>query len=580
MSALSPTHMNTAAANPAESARAASGWRAVVALAVGVTLLRLAYLLWFCPYTLVEDEAHYWEWSRRLEWSYYSKGPGVAWVIAASTRLFEWLGLGLSEAAVRTPAALAGGVLLLAVAGLAGAAGGGARARFIAAAAVLLAPVFWFGSLLMTIDVPYAACWGLAAWCCWLALRRGSRWAWVGMGAALGAGFLFKYTILLLTPALALYALAARDRLRFAPRWGAWAGAGLAAFALGLLPVMIWNTQHDWPTVRHLLGHLSLEGGDVKVWPEDRGWNYSPLWTLELIATQFALIGPVLIVALWAAHRAWRLRRENPEAWTDRLFLILCPLPIFIFYLAVSFIAEPEGNWPLAGHITLLALAGWGAAQAVDEWKARVAQWRALPTPRPWRGFITRRPDTVPRLAWRCGLIVGVIVAVLSLRADLVAASAPMRLVESILKRAGAVPADRPLVPLGRLMGARTMAADADRLMRETSDASGQQAFIVAQQYGRASLLAFYMPGHPTVYCSSSRSDGRRTQYDLWPETSLDDPALVGRPAVLVGGREEEWEPAFAEVRLHGQLRGETKKNRQTFIGLGYRGFPRPGGEP
>src|SRR5690606_19748740 len=36
---------------------AASPW-AAVALIGGVTLLRAAYLAWWCPYTLIEDEAH------------------------------------------------------------------------------------------------------------------------------------------------------------------------------------------------------------------------------------------------------------------------------------------------------------------------------------------------------------------------------------------------------------------------------------------------------------------------------------------------------------------------------------------
>ena len=118
------------------------------------------------------------------------------------------------------------------------------------------------------------------------------------------------------------------------------------------------------------------------------------------------------------------------------------------------------------------------------------------------------------------------------------------------------------------------MATDADRLRHRLSGETGKPAFVVAQQYGRASLLAFYMPGRPTVYCSSAISPwGRKTQYDMWDETSLDDPSLRGRPAVLVGGKRDDWAPGFDEVREHGMLEGETKKDRVTFLGLGYRGF-------
>ena len=34
------------------------------------------------------DEAHYWMWSDRLAPAYFSKGPGVAFAIRASTALF------------------------------------------------------------------------------------------------------------------------------------------------------------------------------------------------------------------------------------------------------------------------------------------------------------------------------------------------------------------------------------------------------------------------------------------------------------------------------------------------------------
>src|SRR5256885_9966081 len=35
------------------------------------------------------DEAHYWMWSERLAPAYFSKGPGIAFVIRASTALYD-----------------------------------------------------------------------------------------------------------------------------------------------------------------------------------------------------------------------------------------------------------------------------------------------------------------------------------------------------------------------------------------------------------------------------------------------------------------------------------------------------------
>src|SRR5262249_54761091 len=59
-------------------------WRALlVFLILATTALRIAYLSYDCPLDLAPDEAHYWDWSRHLDWSYYSKGPLVAYLIRA-----------------------------------------------------------------------------------------------------------------------------------------------------------------------------------------------------------------------------------------------------------------------------------------------------------------------------------------------------------------------------------------------------------------------------------------------------------------------------------------------------------------
>ena len=75
-------------------------------LALGWLLLLTFLHLWMIAsgrWPLSADEAHYWEWSRRLDWSYYSKGPMVAYLIALSTRLG-----GHTEFWVRLPAVLLG----------------------------------------------------------------------------------------------------------------------------------------------------------------------------------------------------------------------------------------------------------------------------------------------------------------------------------------------------------------------------------------------------------------------------------------------------------------------------------------
>src|SRR5437879_1614144 len=92
-------------------------WRALAALLIiGAAVLHGVYLANDCPLDLAPDEAHYWDWSRHLDWSYYSKGPLVAWLIRLSCIVAgPWSQslIGSEMLAVRLPAVLCGSLLLL-----------------------------------------------------------------------------------------------------------------------------------------------------------------------------------------------------------------------------------------------------------------------------------------------------------------------------------------------------------------------------------------------------------------------------------------------------------------------------------
>src|SRR5688572_22612673 len=85
-------------------------WIAFALIALSAAL-RIAYLVRDCPLDLAPDEAHYWDWSRHLDWSYYSKGPLVALLIRGSCELFGPLSQSLTgniALAIRLPAILCG----------------------------------------------------------------------------------------------------------------------------------------------------------------------------------------------------------------------------------------------------------------------------------------------------------------------------------------------------------------------------------------------------------------------------------------------------------------------------------------
>src|SRR5437667_5372413 len=81
--------------------------RAVWLFVAALTAIRFSLL---ATTDLSFDEAHYWMWSERLAPAYFSKGPGIAFAMRASTAIF-----GANEFGVRflSPILAAGTSLLL-----------------------------------------------------------------------------------------------------------------------------------------------------------------------------------------------------------------------------------------------------------------------------------------------------------------------------------------------------------------------------------------------------------------------------------------------------------------------------------
>ncbi|MBX3366987.1 MAG: glycosyltransferase family 39 protein [Phycisphaeraceae bacterium] len=530
------------ASHPARPDR--SPWPVVLAIAAALLLVRLGYLAWLCPYTLAEDEAHYWDWSRSLDWSYYSKGPGVAWLIAAMTSIF-----GVSELGIRAGAALMGSIATIGVAGLAHATYADRRTTIATAALFNLIPFYQVSALLMTIDMPYVACWAVGSWAAMLALHKGGRWAWIALGASIAVGFLFKYTMAMIVPGILGAMIAGhlaskrtgRPVLRMDPRFGRWAAFCVLVALAGLAPVLIWNAERDWPTVRHLLGHLGVKGGDVPT-PRD---PWTPKWFFEFVAVQIGLIGPALALMYRAIARGETGREDSPAEAAIRArarTLAWMGLPLIGFYLVVSLINDAEGNWAIAGYVTLVPLA------------ARLGTGRKRAGKRAGR----RYP------AWLACWVVGVVVAICFARLDILAKM-------PLIGRA---------VPLGRLMQSDLRAHDVDRYASMLAEETGLEPFVIASHYGRASQLAFYMKDRPRVYCAGPHVGGRKTQFDMWTSTDLSQRSvnlqLSGRPAVLVGSMQHQWERAFEHIEPIGAIDGETKPDRVSFLGYAYRGFTGP----
>src|SRR6516164_5376204 len=185
-------------------------WRLLAALLMlGAAGLRLAYLACDCPLDLAPDEAHYWDWSRHPDWSYYSKGPLVAWLIRAGCAVagpWSEAHTGNLAFAVRLPAVVCGTLLLVSL-------------------YVLTVQVFGRDRLALGVVVLGHR-----------AVFRGSAWAWPAAGLLVGLGALAKYTMVLWVPSLALFLLTTPAYRGLLWRRGFWAMALVAA--LCCLPIL------------------------------------------------------------------------------------------------------------------------------------------------------------------------------------------------------------------------------------------------------------------------------------------------------------------------------------------------------
>lgn len=308
------------------------GKRGVI-IALSVLLLSLpllkAVLMQSAGLELHFDEAQYWEWSRQLDGSYYSKGPLVAWLIALSETLF-----GHGDWQVRLPAWLAYSGFLALLFYFTQHVWNSLVASWWALLLGLTTPLFFTLGSVMTTDVMLLLLWTWGLWAAWRALFRGRSLAWYEFGAAVGLGGLTKLSIVLLPLFVGVWLLltrAGREQLKTLHPWLA------ALLALVLFsPAVLWNAQHGWVMFRHELGHVAHD-------------EWSLISLLDFLLTQLFALSPLVVLA--AASALWRRPASEQQRflWYSSLFLLG-------FFLIKSFSAKVQLNWAAPSYIGFLIL--------------------------------------------------------------------------------------------------------------------------------------------------------------------------------------------------------------------------------
>lgn len=555
---------------------------AAAALLLVQAVVHFVFLARDCPLDLSGDEAHYWEWSRRLDWSYYSKGPLVAYIIAAArAMLAQWSErlVGSEALAVRFPALLLSvgtgmGIFTLAQQTL-----GRPRQALAAVALTFTVPILAAGSFLMTIDAPLACLYVWTLVCVLRGLRSSQTWPWLVAGVLIALGILAKYTMVLIFPTVLLAMLLGPAFRSALHRPGPYLGALLGL--TGFVPIAVWNMQHDWVGFRHVAGQAGVSGRTA----------FDPLGPLAMLAGQLAVVGPVWFTAMvWAvvsfmrrgapryepgapatgpasepraaatgprsarpptggaAHDpnpVFAARTENPREPTTVFLLCATAIPWLVF-LIFSPVTKIQPNWPVLALLPGLSL--------LVGWLVHLRE----PSRRLRSGLVGGRTANVLITA---GVLFGG------------AGVGLLHVSETLMPLFGWLARHEPpwsLTPVAkydpsaRLRGWSQLGAAVGRALA-AERATGRAPFIITDDYQVASQIAMYCPGEPTTFCLQAALGDRQSQYDLWRPNPIRDPAAFrGRPCIYVGALKPELtgQVPSRHVALRGARLAETVTHR------------------
>ena len=293
-----------------------------------VFLVRL-FVVFFSGIPLGVDEIQYAVWSKHVAWGYHSKPPFIAWVIASSTALIH--GYPLAQVRLFSPVCyLITSILLYAT----------AKRLFCREVAawvlfsftVLLAVSF--GALLMSTDALLLMFWSLALYLCVRVLEKSSVFNWVILGIAIGVGSLAKYTALIFWVSLIVFFIIQSDK-RYLLK-SPYLYLSILISAAVLLPNILWNAQHHFASLGHLLHHnVNITGPSSHL---GRLFNF--------LFSQLGVFSPIFFPLL-----IWLLFRKSYVNQDWRFNFLRCFSLIMLVAICIeALLARAYANWAVVAY--------------------------------------------------------------------------------------------------------------------------------------------------------------------------------------------------------------------------------------
>jgi len=505
-----------------------------------VALCQIVFLLVGCDWDFSGDEAEFWAWSRRLDWSYFARGPLIAWLIRLSTEslgaLSQWL-TGSPMFALRFPAIVLGALTAWGIFRLGSLTTGSQRSALFAVLLLPAVPVLAIGGVLMTCDTPLVCCWTWAAVWTIRALQTANARAWIAAGVIGALGVLAKYTMLAFPACIGLFLLLSTPHRHQLRKPGYWLMSSLCV-VLGLAPILAWNAQHEWVAFGQLADRVGLSSrahwGGIKTVMIFIAGDFAALGGVWWIVGAAALVQAMIVVTrkTKTSSPAPGPPSPSPAGEREHLILLLCLWGVvWTACFAASLLGETEVNWLVPGYVSVVILIGMRVEKVFHHGGVRAGVYIAA-----WC-FSVAAVVSMHHTEWFFPMFARWVPA------STKGLPAPLRRID----------------PTCRMRGHKQLAEEVAKRV-SALQAEGASPFVLTPTYALTSTLSFYLPGQPETYCLSwnyGMTARPVNQHDLWhPNPRHEQATFRGRPAIIVD--DSNMPPNFAnhmiEKGVFGQL--------------------------
>ncbi|KGP64464.1 dolichol monophosphate mannose synthase [Legionella norrlandica] len=289
------------------------------------------------------DSYYYWDWSRHLALSYYDGSPMIAYFIRLATFLFGNSLFALNFVGIASTALTS--FIIYKTARLC-----------LNREASSIAVVIWLFSPLVTLDLinqttydtPLTLFWALTLYFTIRYIQFNQDKDLYYVGLSIGLMLLSKYSGIVLVFGLLIFLITTPYRRLFKSRHFYLA---IIIAVIVFTPVIVWNIQHDWVSIRYQLSTHQLQES-----PHSTGNMFRSFFNIFLPSLNFLLIPPIL----------YFLKSPPKKSPVYYLCLVIC-VTFILFYLFAANKAEIRAYWLAQYLITASLLAGY----CYQEWSYR-----------------------------------------------------------------------------------------------------------------------------------------------------------------------------------------------------------------